>query len=185
MEVDDALEVSEQQGKWRCRRARGISISQAGKCHLTMRHPVLRERPPMPSAHLLDNAIGAELPTLRTVADMVDFEATPYANRIKAQSTYDALRLGAAAQPQAAAIRMLSKADPDEAPITISHAEFIARVTQAANLFHELGVGPLDVVSLLLPLSPQAFFALFGAQATGIANPVNPMLSATQLAEIL
>ena len=136
-------------------------------------------------AHLLDNAIGAELPTLQTAAEVADFEATPYAKRIKAQSTYDALRLGAAADPQAAAIRILSKADPDETPITISHAEFIARVTQAANLFHQLGVGPLDVVSLLLPLSPQAFFALFGAQAAGIANPVNPMLSATQLVEIL
>ena len=56
--------------------------------------------------------------------------------------------------------------------------QFIARVTQAANAFHALGVGRGDVVSVLLPLLPQAFFALFGAQAAGIANPVNPLLSA-------
>ena len=36
-----------------------------------------------------------------------------------------------------------------------------------------------------MPLLPQTFFALFGAQAAGIANPVNPLLSATQIAEIL
>ena len=40
-------------------------------------------------------------------------------------------------------------------------------------------------MSLLLPLVPQAFFALFGAQAAGIVNPVNPLLSAGQLVEIL
>ena len=38
---------------------------------------------------------------------------------------------------------------------------------------------------LLLPLVPQAFVALFGAQAVGVANPVNPLLSPAQLAEIL
>ena len=40
-------------------------------------------------------------------------------------------------------------------------------------------------MSLLLPLLPQSFHALFGAQAAGIANPVNPLLSAVQLSEIL
>ena len=61
----------------------------------------------------------------------------------------------------------------------------MARVTQAANLFHDLGVGPHDVVSFLLPLLPQSFYTLFGAQAVGIANPVNPLLAPYQLAEIL
>ncbi len=139
----------------------------------------------MTQAHLLDRAIGTELPSLRTAAELAAFEATPYADRIKAQSTYEALQLGAASDPEAAAICFLKNADPDEVPATISHAQFIARVRQSANLFHELGVGPNDVVSLLMPLLPQTFFALFGAQAAGIANPVNPLLSATQLTEIL
>ena len=139
----------------------------------------------MPHAHLLDRLIGAELPTLRTAADLTAFEATPYAQRIAAQSTFEALQLGAAHDPGAAAIRFLRQADPDETPLTITYAQFMARVTQSANLFNDLGVGPTDVVSLLLPLLPQSFFALFGAQAAGIANPVNPLLSAAQIAEIL
>ncbi len=139
----------------------------------------------MPATHQLDRCIGAQRPSLRTGAELAAFEATPYAERIKAQSTYEALQLGAALDPDAAAIRFLTKADPDETPLTVSHAQFIARVTQAANLFHHLGIGANDVVSLLLPLVPQAFFALFGAQAAGVANPVNPLLSATQIAEIL
>lgn len=43
-------------------------------------------------------------------------------------------------------------------------------------MFHALGVGPNDVVSFLLPLLPQSFMSLFGAQAAGVANPVNPLL---------
>ncbi len=139
----------------------------------------------MNPAHLLDRCIGTEWPSLQSAADLAAFEATPYAERIRAQSTYEALQLGAALDPDAAAIRFLTKADPDETPLTITHGQFIARVTHSANFFHHLGVGPEDVVSLLLPLVPQAFFALFGAQAAGIANPVNPLLSAAQIAEIL
>jgi fatty-acyl-CoA synthase len=151
----------------------------------TYHHNAHLAEDPMARAHLLDRLIGAEMPSLRTDADLAAFEATPYAERIAAQSTYEALQLGAARDPDAAAIRFLTKADPEETPVTISHAQFMARVTQAANLFHDLGVGPNDVVSLLMPLLPQAFFALFGAQAAGIANPVNPLLSAAQIAEIL
>jgi fatty-acyl-CoA synthase len=98
--------------------------------------------------------IGATLPSLRTPAELAALEATPYAERIKAHSTYEALKLGAALNPEAAAIRFLKHADPDETPLTISHAAFIARVTQAANAFHALGVGA-DVVSVLLPLLPR------------------------------
>ena len=139
----------------------------------------------MAKAHALDRYIGAELPRLGTAAQRAAFEATPYAERIAAHSTYEALQLGAAIDPQAPAIQFLPHADPDRPPQTVSHGAFTARVTQAANLFADLGVGPGDVVSLLLPLLPQAFYALFGAQAAGIANPVNPLLSAGQIGETL
>ena len=52
-------------------------------------------------------------------------------------------------------------------------------------MFHALGVGKDDVVSFMLPLVPDAFVTLFGAEAAGIANPVNPLLEPHQIAEIL
>jgi fatty-acyl-CoA synthase len=137
------------------------------------------------NANLADRNRLEARPSLATAADLQAFESVPYADRMTAESTYEALQTGARIDPAAPAIRFVAHADPDEEPVTISHRDFIARVTQAANLFHDLGVGPGDVVSLLLPLVPQAFFALFGAQAAGIANPVNPLLSAAQLVEIL
>jgi fatty-acyl-CoA synthase len=139
----------------------------------------------MARVHLLDRLIGEEWPPLATDAQVRAFEATTYAERIAAQSTYEALRLGAAADPDAPAMLFLPQAEADDVPLTITYAQFIGRVTQTANAFTRLGVGPDDVVSLLLPLLPQSFFALFGAEAVGIANPVNPLLEASQLAQIL
>ena len=140
----------------------------------------------MPHAHALDRLIGETLPTFRNAADVQAFEATAaYEERIAAQSTYQALQLGAALAPQAPALQFIASAASLEPAVTLSHAQFLARVTQAGNLFHALGVGPQDVVSFLLPLLPQYYFGLLGAQVAGIANPVNPLLSPQQLAEIL
>lgn len=139
----------------------------------------------MPRAHLLDYLIGEDWPDLGTDAALRAFEATPYAKRIVAHSTYEALQLGAAHDPGAAALQYLSRADADDIPLTISYAQFMGRVTQTANMLTDLGVGPDDVVSFLLPLLPQSFFTLFGAEAVGIANPVNPLLEPGQIAEIL
>ncbi|HEX7438599.1 MAG TPA: acyl-CoA synthetase [Caldimonas sp.] len=139
----------------------------------------------MAHVHLLDRVIGDAWPVFAGDAQVRAFEATPYAERIAAPSTYEALRLGAAHDPDAPAMLFLFNAEPDETPLRLSHRQFFGRVTQTANLLGALGVGPSDVVSLLLPLLPQSFFTLFGAEAVGIANPVNPLLEAGQIAEIL
>jgi fatty-acyl-CoA synthase len=136
-------------------------------------------------AMLLDRAIGESFPSLASAADIGAFERVPYVERIAAASTFDAIKLGAAYNPDAPAIQFLPNASPEDTPMVITHRQFVARVTQAANMFHALGVGPSDVVSFLLPLLPESFLTLFGAEAAGIANPVNPLLEAHQIAEIL
>jgi acyl-CoA synthetase (AMP-forming)/AMP-acid ligase II len=125
----------------------------------------------MKRAHLLDRLIGEELPEFRTDTELRAFESTPYAERVAAQSTYEALQLGAAHDPAAPAIHFLQRCEPDETPLTISHAQLLEKITQTANLLADLGVGPRDVVSFMLPLLPQSFFTLYGAEAAGIANP--------------
>jgi fatty-acyl-CoA synthase len=139
----------------------------------------------MLGVHLLDRVIGSDYPSFATDAQVRAFEQTPYADRIAAQSTYDALKLGAAHDPGAPALQVLANADPADTPVVITYRDFLARVTQAANMFHTLGIGPNDVVSFLLPLLPDAFVTLFAAEAAGIANPVNPLLEPHQIAEIL
>ena len=139
----------------------------------------------MAGIHSLDRLIGDEYPIFANEADVRAFEQVPYADRIKAQNIYDAIKLGAAKDPDAPAIQFLPNADPADTPIVISYRDFVARVTQAANMFHALEASGNDVVSFLLPLVPEAFVTLFGAQAVCIANPVNPLLEPHQIAEIL
>ena len=109
----------------------------------------------------------------------------PYAERIAAGTTYEALQLGAARDPETPALLFLPNASPNDEPRCLTHRQFFGRVTQVANALHALGVGPRDVVSMLLPLVPQAFYALYGAQAAGIANPVNSFLEPAHIAHIL
>ncbi|MCP3477356.1 acyl-CoA synthetase [Bradyrhizobium sp. CCGUVB1N3] len=139
----------------------------------------------MAGIHALDRIIGEDYPELATDEQVRALEQVPYAERIAAESTYDAIRLGAAGNPDAPAIQFLPNADPADVPLVISHRDFVARVTQAANMFHALGAGKDDVISFMLPLLPDAFVTLFGAEASGIANPVNPLLEPHQIAEIL
>jgi fatty-acyl-CoA synthase len=139
----------------------------------------------MAGLHLLDRFIGSEYPSFATDAEVRAFEEIPYTDRIAAESTYDAIKLGASYNPDALAMQYLPNADPADRPIAISYRDFVASVTQAANMFHALGVNRDDVVSFLLPLVPEAFITLFGAEAAGIANPVNPLLEPNQIREIL
>ena len=135
-------------------------------------------------AILIDRQMGATRPSLTTAADVAAVEAVPLHERLEAASTYEVIQIGARRDPAAPAIQFLPTCDPAEDAIVITYAQFLARVTQAANLFTSLGVAPNDVVSVLLPLLAQNFYALFGAEAAGIANPVNPLLEAHQLVEI-
>src|SRR5262249_12985811 len=139
----------------------------------------------MPSAVLLDRVISDTTPSLASAADLAAFEAMPYAERVAAASTYEALKIGAGVNPDAPALQFLPNARADDAPIVTTHGQFLARVTQAANMFHSLVIGTQDVVRLLLPLLPEAFVGLFGAEAAGIANPVNQLLEPDQIAAIL
>jgi fatty-acyl-CoA synthase len=145
----------------------------------------MRKDQGMAGIHALDRLIGNDYPDLATDQAVRALEQVPYADRIAAESTYDAIKLGAAINPDAPAIQFLPNADPADSPVVISYRDFVARVTQAANMFGALGAGKDDVISFMLPLLPDAFVTLLGAEAAGIANPVNPLLEPHQIAEIL
>ena len=70
----------------------------------------------MAGIHALDRLIGNDYPELLTDADVRAFEQVPYAERIAAESTYDAIKLGAERNPDGAAIQFLQNADPADTP---------------------------------------------------------------------
>ena len=100
-------------------------------------------------------------------------------------STYDALRSATERHPNRNAITFLPTGALDEPPVELTYGQLLARVTQAANLFTDLGVGAGDAVSLLLPSLPETQVALWGAEAAGIANPINFLLRPEQIVGLL
>ncbi|MFK7925322.1 MAG: acyl-CoA synthetase [Bacteroidia bacterium] len=66
-----------------------------------------------------------------------------------------------------------------------TYAEFLAEVKACANMFRDLGIGRKEVVTYILPNSPETMFTVYGAETAGIVNAINPLLEAPQLAEIM
>ncbi|MFC3568362.1 acyl-CoA synthetase [Paracoccus simplex] len=120
------------------------------------------------------------------VADRDAVEAEmPYAQRPVPRTLYEALTRTRDQHPQRPAISFQLFSDPKAPARTLSWTELHERVTETANLFHTLGVGPGDVVAYLLPNCIEAPVVLLAGATTGIVNPINPLLDAEQIAGIL
>jgi fatty-acyl-CoA synthase len=121
----------------------------------------------------------------RNLADIFTLEQTPLADLPVPPSTLALLERGAARNPQAQALRFVFSGERPTESVDYTYAELVQRCYQAANLLHELGVGTTDVVSYLLPNLPETHFVLWGGQAAGIVNPINPLLEPNAIADIL
>jgi len=121
---------------------------------------------------------------IKTLADIENFEQTPIEERMTCFNTYDLLKQGAAINPEAIAMSFIMSGDAYTEPMQVTYKEFLQNINRAANLFHDLGVGPTDVISYLLPNIPHTHYVLWGGEAAGIVNPVNPMLEAATVKEI-
>jgi fatty-acyl-CoA synthase len=121
---------------------------------------------------------------IATAADLEQIEKTPIEERITVANTYEMIQQGASINPDSPALSFLLSGDQYEQPVVISYKDFLGRVTQTANLFHDLGVGPKDVVTYLLPNLPHTHYTVWGGEAAGIVNPINPMLEPATIRHI-
>ncbi len=125
-----------------------------------------------------------EMVRIQNLSDIEALEKIPLRERIQERTTYALLEKGAGINPQAAALTFLRSGEAYQDPVQTTYREFMGKIRQTANLFHDLGLGPRDVVTYLLPNLPQTHFVLWGAEAAGIANPINPMLEAATIRDI-
>ncbi len=125
------------------------------------------------------------MPGFATLADVRAFEQLPLTDRDLPRSTYAALARAAAAYGENPALRFFADAAAYDRPVDFTYRELLEAVHRTANLFHDLGVRGEEVVSVLLPNLPETHFVLWGAEAVGVVNPVNPLLEPSQIAEIL
>jgi fatty-acyl-CoA synthase len=121
---------------------------------------------------------------IRELKDIEEIEKVPFSERISIASTYELLEKGAALNPDGVALSFLMNGDSYQQPVQIKYRDFMGKIRQTANMLHDLGVGPEDVVTYLLPSLPQTHYTLWGSEAVGIANPVNPLLEASTIRDI-
>ncbi len=122
---------------------------------------------------------------IHNLSDIEEIERVPLAERQLPESTYAMIRQSALTSPDHPALVFFPDGEHYRESIQVTYRQLLGRIHQVANMLSELGVGPNDVVSLLLPNLPQTHFAFWGAEAAGIANPINPLLEADQIAAIL
>jgi fatty-acyl-CoA synthase len=116
--------------------------------------------------------------------DIQEFEKVPINERLSFFNTYDMLKNGAAIDPDALAISFISSAEDYTSPQLVTYRQFMAQINQTANLLHDMNIGSQDVVSYLLPNLPQTHSILWGGEAVGIVNPINPMLESATITKL-
>lgn len=121
---------------------------------------------------------------IRTLADIEAYEKVPIDERLTFRNTYDLIKEGAGINPEAPAISFFPSGAGYAHPQRVTYRELLAKVTQTANLLYDFGVKTGDVVSYLLPNLPQTHFILWGGQAAGIVNPINPLLEPATIRDI-
>ena len=123
---------------------------------------------------------------IATLADKVAVEREmPWEQRLAARSLYEQLTTTASRFPDRPAISFQLRSGPRDKRLTLTWAETRAQVTQAANLFRRLGIGPTDTVAYLLPNAVETAVVLLAGATAGVVAPVNPLLSVEHMAEIL
>ncbi len=121
---------------------------------------------------------------IATLADIEAIEKTPLRERMKASHTYEMLQKGCSINPDAPAISLILSGDAYDKPVQVTYRDFWAKVNQTANLFNDLGIQPGDVITYLLPNLLHTHYVVWGGEAAGIVNPINPMLEPSTIKDI-
>ena len=75
--------------------------------------------------------------------------------------------------------------DPGSYAETVNWKELYKRVCQTANFFYSLGLEKDDTVAFLLPNCLETLYTLIGGMVACKINPINPLISAQQIAGIM
>ncbi|MFT5182641.1 MAG: fatty-acyl-CoA synthase [Alphaproteobacteria bacterium] len=124
-------------------------------------------------------------PPLRCLADVEDLERVPLEARVTGWDFGESLLAGCRRDPDKWALHYVSDGDPDTSPVSLRYGALHRAGVQAANLFHSAGIGPTDAVVFAVPTTPELVSGLMGAFLSGVAFPVNWMLSPAHLLELV
>lgn len=123
--------------------------------------------------------------TIGSLDDIRRVEGLAYEDVVPVRSTFALLERSARLYPDRPAITFLPTGSAEDAPEVLTFSALFERVTRAAMVFRDLGIGPQDAVGILAPTLPDTFVALFAAEAAGRACPINYMLAPEKIATLL
>ena len=124
-------------------------------------------------------------PPLRTPADVIEIERVPIEQRITRWDFALNLLDGCRIDPQRAALHVTDNGQIDGPLITWRFQELEHRALQIANLLRARGLGSDDVVAIVSPTVPAFFALLIGGMLAARPFPINWMLDATTLRELI
>ncbi len=122
---------------------------------------------------------------ITSLADIEAFEQVPAQDRWRGKNTIDMILKSAAQYPDRPAIKYQTTGDVDEEPRIVTYDELRRQLHQMANALHAADIDIGGVTSLVLPNLPETQIAMWGAQAFGIVGPINPLLEAEALRDIM
>ena len=125
---------------------------------------------------------------VRPIASMADIEAIesqPYRAFMAHESVYAALGRHGAETPDAQGADVRGLGDDPTATTSWTYREFMTDVRQTANLFRALARTDAPRVAMLLPSIPEAYFTVWGAEAVGVACPINYLLDSEHIAGLI
>lgn len=124
-------------------------------------------------------------PTFETPEDVERIEAVPLADRDLPATTYQVLRRAARQWPDRVAVSVMPDAARWREAVSVTYGELLDRVDRVANALVRRGVTPTTPVAVVAPNCLQLVPAMLGAQAAGVAVPLNGGLSGEHLATLL
>jgi fatty-acyl-CoA synthase len=122
---------------------------------------------------------------VQSLAQIRQIEQTPLSQAVPWPSTYALIAASAAAHAERPALTHLQTGLPGGPSTTWTYRELLQKIHQTANALLALGVQPGDAVAVLLPAGLAYHLALWGGEAAGIVQPLNPLLSEEKLLSLL
>ena len=123
---------------------------------------------------------------VRSLADMRRLEETPLSEALTVRSTYEIFRNSAAAFGDKTALTFLRSGDPARRadPLVLCRAAG-RHPPDRQPAARGSASGPDDAVAVLLPGCLEYHLALWGGEAAGIVQPLNPLLTDEKLVSLM